>query len=536
MVRLEERVGFVTTATIHGVDAMPVTVEVSVGYGLPGIHIVGMPDTAIQEARKRVRQAIKASRFEMKSDFVVVNLAPCSLKKIGSGFDLPIAMAYLIATGQIDPALIKNRFCIGELSLDGSVKAVPGQLAYEKIAHCQGWGLLTGPTEAGVYPPHEQEHVCLQHLSDLRSGSFSMPGQSSGETLASCADYADVAGNDLAKRALQIAAAGSHGLLMVGPPGSGKSMMASRLPSILPPLSESERIESALIHSVAGLSYADILTGQRPFRAPHHGASRAGIIGGGTPTSPGEVSFAHNGVLFLDELPEFGSSVLQLLRQPMEQGTISLARANGTVSFPAQFMLIAASNPCPCGYYGDPKRSCSCTPAQISRYQGRVGGPLMDRIDIIVDVWRSDAAHVLDTGLGTSSARLREGVMQARAFAAWRRAREEARGMVHESAAHQASVLSTCRDPEQEGAPVTPEQAMRTGAGAALLASCQLGIKERSVMELIAERYQLSGRGIMCALSVARTIADMEERDKVSREHLLEAVSFRKNDREAAEK
>ena len=530
MSRREEHVGFVTTATILGVDALPVTVEVSVGSGLPGIHIVGMPDTAIQEARQRVRQALKASYFEMRNRHVVVNLAPSSLKKIGSGFDLPIALAYLISTEQIDPELVKNRLCIGELSLDGSVKAVPGQLAYEKIAHNQGWGLLSGPSVMGVYSQMDQEHVCLNHLADLRRGSFIEPEQMTGSIEANCSDFADVAGNDLAKRALQIAAAGSHGLLMVGPPGSGKSMMASRLPSILPPLSQEECIESALIHSVAGLSFESILRGERPFRAPHHGASRAGLIGGGNPTGPGEVSFAHNGVLFLDELPEFGSAVLQMLRQPMEQGTVSLARANGTVTFPARFMLVAASNPCPCGYFSDPKRSCSCTPAQISRYQGRVGGPLMDRIEIVVDVWRSDPAKVLDTGLGTTSAHLREGVMQARAFAVWRRAREEAKGLSARTQLKPAD-LETGRAGTGEGQ--VASEAGRAGSGAALLASCQLGIKERSSLEMMAERYQLSGRGIMCALSVARTIADMEESERVLQEHLLEAVSFRKNDRES---
>ena len=524
----EEHVGFVTTATIRGVDALPVTVEVSVGSGLPGIHIVGMPDTAIQEARQRVRQALKAARFEMKNRFVVVNLAPGSLKKIGSGFDLPIALAYLIATGQIDPVLVKGRLCIGELSLDGSVKSVPGQLAYEKIAYSQGWGLLTGPTVCGVYSPEEQEHVVLRHLSDLRTANLSEPDQASGPIVQSTLDYADVAGNDLAKRALQIAAAGSHGLLMIGPPGSGKSMMASRLPTILPPLSEAECIESALIHSVAGLPFENILRGERPFRAPHHGASRAGIIGGGNPTGPGEISFAHNGVLFLDELPEFGSAVLQLLRQPMEQQIVTLARANGTITFPARFMLVAASNPCPCGFFGDPKRACSCTPAIINRYLGKVGGPLMDRIDIVVDVWRSDPAHVLNTGLGTSSAHLRQGVMQARAFADWRRARDLAKGLLVEAPSKQGT--KTRAGAETDRRAVKP-----VGSGAALLASCHLGIKERSSLELMAERYQLSGRGIMCALSVARTIADMEESERVLQEHLLEAVSFRKNDRESAE-
>jgi magnesium chelatase family protein len=531
--RREEHVGFVTTATIQGVEAVMVTVEVSVGSGLPGIHIVGMPDIAIQEAKQRVRQALKSARFEMRNRFVVVNLAPSSLKKVGSGFDLPIALGFLIATGQIDPELVRDRLCIGELSLDGSVRAVAGQLAYEQIVQKQGLGFMTGPTVAGIFARQGQEHVCLEHLSDLRTGHFAEPEPASIPQGGFCADYADIAGNDLAKRALQIAAAGSHGLLMVGPPGSGKSMMAERLPSILPPLPESKRIESALIHSVAGLPFEQILQGERPFRSPHHGASRAGLIGGGNPTRAGEVSLAHNGVLFLDELPEFGSSVLQLLRQPMEQGFVTLARASGTVSFPARFMLVAASNPCPCGFFGDPKRPCACTPSQISRYQGRIGGPLMDRIEIVVDVWRSDPAHVLDTGKGTTSTQMKEGVMRARAFAVWRQARDEAQGLPS------TQRLSPTLGSQAQGAAHEDEiseapNADAKGSGAALLAACRLGTKERASLEMMAERYHLSGRGIMCALGVARTIADMEESEKVIGDHLLEAVSFRRNDRESA--
>ncbi|MDR1713069.1 MAG: YifB family Mg chelatase-like AAA ATPase [Coriobacteriales bacterium] len=502
------RMGFVKTATIQGVEAIPVTVEVCVSRGMPGINIVGMPDTAIQEAKLRVRQALKASGYEMSNRYVVVNLAPSSLKKIGSGFDLPIAIAYLLATEQIPADVARDRLCVGELSLDGTVKPALGQLAYEKLAHEQGWGLMTGPTIAGVFFEDDQPHVCLNRLEDLRSQQFCAPLQSDTDQATAMADFSDIAGNDLVKRALQIAAAGGHGLLMIGPPGSGKSMLASRLPSILPPLLREERIDSAMIHSVAGLPFERILAGERPFRAPHHGASRAGLIGGGTPTGPGEVSLAHNGVLFLDELPEFGTATLQLLRQPMEQGSVSLARAGGTVTFPARFMLVAAANPCPCGFYGDNRKSCKCTPQQVSRYMGRIGGPLMDRINIIVDVRRSEAAKVLATGTGTSSAVLRAGVMQAREFAAWRQ----------QSVAPSLPALSAAAE---------SAVALRSGSGAALLASCCLNDADITYLELLSERYQLSGRGIMSALTVGRTIADLETSEKVTQEHLLEAVSFR---------
>jgi magnesium chelatase family protein len=511
-------IGFVRTATIHGVDALPVTVEVSVGFGIPGIAIVGMPDMAIQEAKMRVRQALKSTGFEISNRYVVVNLAPSSLKKVGSGFDLPIAVAYLLATGQISAETIGDRLCVGELSLDGSVKPASGQLAFEKLAHDQGCGLMTGPTVAGVYAQEGHDHVCLAQLSDLRDEVFTSPERVCATDKGTINDYSDIAGNDLAKRALQIAAAGSHGLLMIGPPGSGKSMMAARLPSILPPLSKDDRIESAMIHSVAGLPFERLLQGERPFRSPHHGASRAGLIGGGTPTAPGEVSLAHNGVLFLDELPEFGSSVLQLLRQPMEQGTVSLARAGGTVTFPARFMLIAAANPCSCGYFGDPKKACTCTPTQIGRYQGRVGGPLMDRINLIVDVRRSEAAKVLSTGTGTSSAQLKEGVTQARAYASWRQTKEDRLRATRRGAVR----VSAHKEPEGT-------LAANKGSGAALLASCKLDAKEQSYLEVMADRFQLSGRGIMSALAVSRTIADMEESEKVTREHLFESVTYRTN-------
>lgn len=521
-----ENVGFVDTATIYGIEALPVTVEVSVGSGLPGFHIIGLPDTAVKEATRRVRQALKAAGFRVTNALVIVNLAPSSLKKAGSGFDLPIAMAYLLATEQIAKELVEGRIFVGELSLDGTVRAVPGQLAYEKLAQLKSKALMTGQASGGVFVSsfttggdlagnHETgkavpEHLCIKNLADLREASFTAAQFALPAMPEQKLDYADIVGNDLAKRALQIAAVGEHGLMMIGPPGAGKTMLARRLPTILPPLEESKRLESALIHSVAGLPYEHILAGERPFRSPHHGATRAGMIGGGTPTLPGEITFAHNGVLFLDELPEFGGSVLQLLRQPIEMGFVSLARAAGTMTFPSQFMLVAAANPCPCGFYGDDQRTCSCTPQIISRYMGRVGGPLIDRISLIVDVRRSAAADVLATGRGTSSATLKDGVMQAREFAAWRLAVEAGSG------AQQSENQSNEQDSQNH-----------MSSESTLLAACKLGAKEQSFLEMAADRYQLSGRGIISTLAVARSIADLDQEPRVLQQHLMEAIGYR---------
>ncbi|MCL1879858.1 MAG: ATP-binding protein [Actinomycetia bacterium] len=589
MARREERVGFVQTATICGVEALPVTVEISVGSGLPGFHIIGLADLAVKEATRRVRQAIRASGFAIRNDYVVVNLAPSSLRKVGSGFDLPIALAYLLATGQIPEVLVEGRICVGELSLGGAVKTVSGQLAYEQLAARLGLGLCTGPGPGGLTIQNELGHICLENLVDLHQQGFGQPQAISWDDNGNGLDFADIAGNDFAKRALQISAAGGHALLMIGPPGSGKSMMAARMPTILPALEDSERIDSALIHSVAGLPYEGILAGCRPFRAPHHSASRAGLVGGGNPTSPGEVSLAHNGVLFLDELPEFGLSVLQLLRQPIEQGFVALARASGTVIFPARFLLLAAANPCPCGYFGDDRRSCRCTPAQINGYLGRIGGPLLDRIHMIVDVARAPAAEILATGQGMSSEQLRQGVLAAREF---RRHRQPSGQLgqlgssglpvlLDPSGQARPSVLpklpgpvSPLRSPALLGQPtllnpsgldaadvcpcpslsvagagsgpqaslganssdsddcsgVLPESAqsvLRQGSGAALLADCRLRPADLCFLEAMADHYRLSGRAIMSTLAVARTIADMELSLAVNRDHLTEAIGYR---------
>lgn len=387
----------VQSATIRGVTAVPVRVEVMLSDGLPSFSIVGMPDAAIIEARERVRSAIKACGFRMPVERLVVNLAPGSLKKTGSGFDLPIALGILAASGQIDRQGIEGMLAVGELSLDGDVCPVRGTLAFVECAKDVDMALLCSSRVSDYVSVSGVQAMGITSLRSLRTGELVSLTQTGVVDGCSSRDFANIQGHAHVKRALQLAAAGGHGVLMMGPPGSGKSALAACLPSILPPLSESERLEAARIRSVVGEDVSHVLAGIRPFRAPHHSATLAGLVGGGTPVRPGELSLAHTGVLFLDEIAEFRPSTLQGIRIPIEKGYVRIVRADGSVVLPSRFMLVAASNPCPCGYFGDDSHPCTCTQSQIHSYQNRIGGPLLDRIDMHVDVWRIPSEEIVQS-------------------------------------------------------------------------------------------------------------------------------------------